>query len=47
MEVARGMAGPGRDETQFWKEITKNVENPASGESGIGQVFYRSKMHIL
>ena len=46
MEVARGMAGPGRDETRFGMEITKIMQNPSSGKSEISQVFCRSKMQV-
>ena len=46
MEVARGMAGPGRDETQFWEEITKSMQNPSSGASEILHVFYLSQMQV-
>ena len=37
MEVARGMAGPGRDETRSGMEFTKNTQNPYSGESEISR----------
>ena len=47
MEVARGMAGPGRDETRFGMGITKIMQNPSSGASEISQVFYLSKMQVL
>ena len=46
MEAARGMAGPGRDETRVGMEITKIMQYPSSGESEISQVFYRSKMQV-
>ncbi len=43
MEVARGMAGPGRDET---RSGTTHIQNPSSGASEISQVFYRSEMNV-
>ena len=39
MEVARGMAGPGGDETRSGMEITKSMQNPSSEASEIWQVF--------